>query len=401
MKMLPLKGIKVLDISQFLSGPWTTVLLGDMGAEVIKLEPKVGEAMRLYTYMNSSLDAMLSLLHRNKKGITLDIRSEKGKEVFKDLIKKVDVLIENFTSGVMEKLGLGYDVLKEINPQLIYTSISGFGRSGPYHNKPAFDIIAQATSGIMYVAERVDKQPVLFFADTVAGIFGALGTVVALYFRNQTGKGQLVDISMQDVMYAINNQAVIKRLFDDIFTEDEIVSMGIKGQDATNIKLPLYNSYPTKDGYIAIVAITDRQVRRLLKIMGKETLARKKEFRNIINRFKNIDIIDKTVSEWTKNKTTDELVKLLDSVHIPNGPVYNLEQVNKDPQLEARNMFYAVDHKKFGKIKIPGVIIKMSESPGSIRTPAPQLGEYNDEIYSDFLGYDNEKIKKLKKEGII
>ena len=391
----PLEDITVLDVSQFLSGPYCTTMLGDMGAEIIKVEPQVGEALRLYTYINPSMRSILSLLHRNKKGITLNMRTPEGQEIIKKLVVKVDVLVENFTPGTMEKFGLGYDVLKKINPRLIYTAISGFGRTGPYSRKTAFDMIAQAMGGIMHAIQQEDSPPRLFIADTLGGIFGALGTLIALHHRERTGKGQLVDISMQDIMFALN----IKAMLQDYITEDRLEKLG--KESLLDIRLPLYNSYKTKDGHIAIVALTDRQWRRMCEIMGEPELKRDRRFINGFKRMKNIDDLDALVEDWTQSLTTDEIFDILDEHKIPCGKVLNFEQVRNDPQILARNMVEELQSEKFGTIKVPGVLIKLSESPGSIRTPAPELGEHNKEILKNLCGFSDEKIAELKKKGII
>ena len=391
----PLEDIKVLDVSQFLSGPYCTTMLGDMGAEIIKVEPQVGEALRLYTYINPNMRSVLSLLHRNKKGITLNLRTPEGQEIIKKLVEKVDILVENFTPGTMEKFGLGYDVLKEINPRLIYTSISGFGRTGPYSRKTAFDMIAQAMGGIMHAVQQEDGPPRLYIADTLGGIFGALGSLVALHYRERTGKGQLVDISMQDIMFALN----LKAMLQDYITEERLEKLG--KESLLDIRLPLYNSYKTKDGHIAIVALTDRQWRRMCDVMGKPELKRDRRFINGLRRMKNIDILDGLVEEWAQTLTTDEVFNMLDEIKIPCGKVYNFEQVRKDPQLLARRMIEEIETEKFGTIRVPGILIKLSESPGSIRTPAPELGEHNQEILKELCGFSDEKIAELKKTGII
>ena len=391
----PLEDIKVLDVSQFLSGPYCTTMLGDMGAEIIKVEPQVGEALRLYTYINPNMRSVLSLLHRNKKGITLNLRTPEGQEIIKKLVEKVDILVENFTPGTMEKFGLGYDVLKEINPRLIYTSISGFGRTGPYSRKTAFDMIAQAMGGIMHAIDQRDGPPRLFIADTLGGIFGALGTLVALHYRERTGKGQLVDISMQDIMFALNLKAMLK----EYITEERLEKLG--KESLMDIRLPLYNSYKTKDGNIAIVALTDRQWRRMCDLMGQPELKRDKRFKNGVRRLKNIEDLDAIVEGWSQTLTTNEIFDILDKHKIPCGKVYDFDQVLNDPQIRARNMIEEIQSEKFGPIKVPGILVKLSESPGSIRTPAPELGEHNREILKDLCGFSDEEVTEFKKKGII
>jgi len=340
-------------------------MLGDMGAEIIKVEPQVGEALRLYTYINPSLQSMLSLLHRNKKGITVNLQTKEGQQIIKKLVEKMDILVENFTPGVMEKFGLGYNVLKEINPRLIYTSISGFGRTGPYSRRTAFDMIAQAMGGIMHAIQQEDGPPKLFIADMLGGIFGALGTLIALHYRERTGKGQLVDISMQDIMFALN----LKAHLQDQITDERLKKLG--KSSLLDIRLPLYNSYKTRDGHIAIVALTDRQWRRMCDIMGRPQLKRDRRFLNGYRRLKNIDELDAIVTEWTRTLPTDKIFNILNEHKIPCGKVLNFEQVRNDPQIIARNMIEEIDTEKFGKIKVPGILIKLSESPGSIYCHEP------------------------------
>jgi CoA:oxalate CoA-transferase len=393
-----LEDIKVLDTSQFLSGPYASCLLADLGAEIWKIEPPIGEMMRLYTVFKPSISPMMNLLHRNKKAITLNLRTGEGKKIFRQLIEKVDVYLENFVPGYMDKLGLGYEVLKKINPGLVYCAISGFGQTGPLRDRTAFDMIAQATGGIMSVLEKEDKAPSVFIADLGAGVHAAYGILAALHYRDRTGIGQFVDISMQDIMFAFNFRAVIR----GAMSEDTL-----QKEDQERITIPIYHSFKCKDGYVAIVAITDRQWKRIVLAMDKKDLLRVKKYRNIIRRIEHVDEICEIVESWTKTKTVNEVVKVMEDAKIPCGPIVPYKEVSKHPQIIARNMvkeFVVDDPEKKGEkrtIKIPGVLIKMSESPGDIWTLAPDLGQDNEQIYGGILGYTKDEILNFKKRGVI
>ncbi|MFX0133586.1 MAG: CaiB/BaiF CoA transferase family protein [Candidatus Hodarchaeota archaeon] len=393
-----LEDVKILDTSQFLSGPYASSLLADLGAEVWKVEPPIGETLRLYTLFKPSIAPMMSLLHRNKKAITLNLRTAEGKEIFKGLIRKVDVLLENNVPGYMDKLGLGYQVLKEINPGLVYCAISGFGQTGPLRDRTAFDMIAQATGGIMSVLEREDQAPSVFIADLGAGVHAAYGILAALHYRDKTGIGQFVDISMQDIMYAFNFRAVIR----GALPEDSL-----QREDQERITVPIYHSFKCKNGYAAIVAITDRQWKRVVLAMDRKDLLRVRKFRNVIKRIECVDEIYEIVESWTKNKTVAEVVEIMENAKIPCGPIVPYKEVSNHPQILAREMvreFIVDDPEKKGekrKIKIPGILIKLSETPGNIWTLAPGLGEHNEEIYKGILGYNKEKLIEFKKKGII
>ena len=215
----PLKNIRVIDLSQFLSGPRCTQILADLGAEVIKIESPIGEEMRLITFLMPGMERIMSVFHRNKKGITLNLKTDKGREILKQLVKKSDVLVENFSKGIMEGMGLTYESLKKLKPNLIYASISGFGRTGPLSKRPSFDIISQATSGIMFALHQPDKPPGVFFGDMVSGAYCATAVLFALLARQMNGKGQHIDISMQDVMYYHNYRSIAKRSIEPVWDQ--------------------------------------------------------------------------------------------------------------------------------------------------------------------------------------
>jgi CoA:oxalate CoA-transferase len=389
-----LEGIRVLDLSQFISGPWGACFLGDQGAEVIKIESGLGEAMRTFVLFNKQTAPLFSILNRNKKSITLDLRTPEGQGIFKDLVKVSDVLLENLTPGTMEGWGLGYETLKKVNPRLIYAAISGYGQTGPLRNRPAFDLIIQGAAGTLH-AMGIDGPPGIPLGDYSAGHLIALGISQALYWREKTGKGQFIDLSMQDMMYAVNLRAQTREFVDQASKKGH-------EQYMTRI-LPTYNQYPTKDGRrVTIVSLTEKQFKRLMEVIGRPELYRDRRLKNMFKRMENVDFLDEVLGAWTVTKDRDEIVDLLEKRHIPCGPVLTVDEVRSHPQLEARGMF--VRKFQFEGVKqatIPGPVLKFSETPGSVDTKGPELGEHNKEIYQGLLGLSAEKLEELKKKGII
>ncbi|MFX1294990.1 MAG: CaiB/BaiF CoA transferase family protein [Promethearchaeota archaeon] len=388
-----LDGIVILDLSQFISGPWGSKFLADQGAEVIKVEsPGFGETMRTFIIFDKQIAPLFTIINRNKKSITLNLRTLEGQEILKDLVKYIDVLLENFTPGTMEKWDLGYKNLKKINPRLIYAAISGFGQTGPLRNRTAFDIIAQATSGTIN-AMQLDGPPGIPLADYSAGHLIALGIVEALYWREKSGKGQFIDLSMQDMMYSVNIRAQTREFIDKA-----------KERKLTGSRwIPTYNQYPTKDGRrIAIVSVTEKQFKRLMHIIDHPELARDHRLKNPVKRMDNIEFLDEILEAWTKTKTLEQIIKILEKNRIPCGPVMTIEEVHNLPQLEARGMY--IRNFKFEgveKATIPGPVLKFSETPGFIERRDPNLGQHNKEIYEDLLGYSPEMLQNWKRKGII
>ncbi len=391
------EGLRILDCSQFISGPWACTFFSDQGAEVIKVEPPpYGESFRLFTVFDKTIFPLFSILNRGKKSISLDLGTELAKDIFKKLVIKSDVLIENFVKGTMEKWGLGYDVLKEINPKLIYAKISGFGNEGleEYTQKTAFDIIVQAQAGILDAADIHEGPPKIPIADYSAGHICALGVSQALYYREKTGKGQFIDISMHDLMFAINIRAQSK----------EFMPLASK-MDIGSKFLPIYNQYHCKDGLIAMTTLTERQWQKLCEnVLKKPELAKDSKYDNPIKRFDHIDALDEMINEWSKNLTRDEAVKQLEAERIPCGKTLKMEEVYSHPNLKARGMFCdQFDFSKWGvkKATIPNRIINFSETKGSVEAPGPEFGANNEEIYCGMLGYSKDELKQLKRKKII
>lgn len=399
----PLKNIRVIDLSHFLSGPRCTQILADLGAEVIKIEPPMGEEMRLITFLMPGMERLMSVFHRNKKGITLNLKTEKGREILKQLVKKSDVLVENFSKGIMDEMGLDYESLKAINPRLIYASISGFGRTGPLSSRPSFDIISQATSGIMFALDQPDRPPGVFFGDMVSGAYCAVAVLYALIARGMNGKGQSIDISMQDVMYYHNYRSLVKKSVEPVWDQVTLTLGKDPEQLFTDKKRRMFfwNSYKAKDGYIAIVVITDPQWKRLANVIGSPELKDEEKYGNFVLRIKNSPKALKIVKEWTARHTMNEIEDLLDKADVPCGRVQDVDGANRDLQLEARRMYEEVMHPGFGGIAVPGIPFKFSETKTSVSSPAPDLGQHTVEVLTSLLGMTEEEVKKLKDEDVL
>lgn len=390
-----LEGIRVLDLGRVLSAPSAAALLGDMGAEVIKLEmPVKGDDSRNFAPMKNGVSCYYKNFNRSKKGITLDLKL--GKDIFLELVKKVDVILENFRPGTMEKLGLGYDELKKINPGLIYGSISGFGANGPYRERAGYDTMSQAWSGVMSITGWPGTDPVrcgASFGDVMAGLNLVIGVLAALRYRDITGKGQFIDISLTDSC---------------VIAEASMMQVYL-----TTGKVPLRNGnsytssapgggYHTKDGYIVINGSAPKFWSMLCELMGRPELVDDPKYKTNALRVQNRVELDKIVEAWTITKTTDELIDILLLKGFACAPILTLDQVAQNEQIAgARNMFPEIDDPEVGRMRFTNSAVKMSETMPEIRCPAPLLGQHNEEIYSSLLGLTPEKIQKLKEEGII
>jgi crotonobetainyl-CoA:carnitine CoA-transferase CaiB-like acyl-CoA transferase len=398
---LPLSGIKVLDLSMFLSGPRASQLLADFGAEVVKLEPPGGETMRVWMKLLPDQEEAMTHWHRNKKAISLDLRQEEGVKIFKGLVPHFDVLIENLAPGTMEKRGLGYDDLKELNPALIYCSISGFGKNAPFSHRVAFDIIAQATGGIMAAQRTRDRSPGVFFGDMVSGAYAAFGILTALRHRDRTGQGQLVDISMQDVMYFHNFRAMQVRMQHDPEAAQRAMGTTFEDLFAGEDGLPFWRPYQAKDGYVAVVFLTERQWQDMCDLMGKPELKNDPRFNNLINRVKHRDLIKEELKQWMAARSVGEIEALLDEKRIPCGRVLETREVNEDINLKARGMIAEVRHEDGHAIPVPGIPIKLSASPGRLKPRGPEVGVNNADIYGRYLGLGPEDLKRLEDKGVV
>jgi crotonobetainyl-CoA:carnitine CoA-transferase CaiB-like acyl-CoA transferase len=393
-----LDGIRILDFTRMYGGPLGTMILGELGAEVIKVEvPGGGDAIRTTAPLTEGQESYRFVaLNRGKRDITLNLNSEEGQRICKELVGKCDVLVENFTPGVMEGYGLGYEELKRHNPRLIYVSISGFGCTGPYRNRVAFDTIIQAMGGLISVNGFPDSPPIKVgpaIADFLGGIFANIAILAALQYRARTKQGQFVDISMQDCIWYIT---AIQFLPLYILTGKEPPRLG-----NSQIEVTPFNIYKAKDGYIVIGVVTIGQWHRLLEVIGREDLKDVPEYASQATRIEHAEQIEAMVETWTKERRVAEMINVLEAADLACSPVPTFGQVANDPQLASRNMVIDVEQIISGKLKVPGSVFKMSKTPGDPTDPAPFLGQHNAEVYSKLLGYDNATIDRLQREGVI
>ncbi|MBP2028353.1 CoA:oxalate CoA-transferase [Acetoanaerobium pronyense] len=390
-----LEGIKVLDLTRVLAGPYATMVMADMGAEVIKIEtPKIGDDSRHFgPYINHESAYFMSL-NRNKKSMTLNLKKEKAKELFLEMVKHADVIVENYRPGTMEKLGLGYEELKKINPRIIYAAASGFGHSGPYSKRAAYDAVVQAMGGIMSITGEVGGVPTRVgpsIGDITAGLFSAIGILAALNYRNETGIGQKVDVAMLDCQVAILENAIARYV---------VTGEVPKPAGNRHTSITPFEPFETLDGEIMIAAGNDVLFQKMCNVMNQNSWLEDERFMTNPSRTKHADELKELIEEVTKTKNTEQWQNILDEAGVPNGPINTIDKVLEDPQVKAREMIVEVDHPVAGHLKMAGVPIKMSETQGKVVNPAPLLGEHTHEVIKELLGYSDEEIKLLEEEGI-
>ena len=393
-----LEGVRVLDFSRMYAGPFCTMLLAELGAEVIKVElPEGGDAVRTLPPRTEGLESYLFvILNRGKQSITLNLDSEVGQSICRELVSKCDVLVENFTPGVMDGFGLSYEKLKADNPGLVYASVSGFGHTGPYHSQVAYDTIIQSMGGLISVTGHPDSPPTKVgpaIADFLGGTYAVIAILAALNCKSRTNKGQFIDISMQDCIWLIT---AIQFLPNYLLTGQEPQRLGNR-----QIEVTPFNIYPAKDGYVVIATVTVDQWQRFLQVIGREEFRDVPQYTSQFDRIKHVDEIDVMVEEWTRHRTVDGIISELRAADLPCAPVPTFGEVAKDPQLASRSMQVEVEQLISGRLLVPGSVFKLSETPGDAAQPAPLLGQNNYEVYSELLGYGPGRIERLQSEGII
>jgi len=395
--MGPLDGIKILDLSRFQACPLCGMILADMGADVIRIEPPEGAPDRTWGQLGPDGETLLyKIVSRNKKAVTLNLNTSEGKEIFYELVRRSDVLLHNFTPGAPMAKEINYERLKELNASIILAAVSGYGQYGPDSENPCFDSVAQARSGSLVINGFPGDPPLktgIPYIDVSSGLCAALGVLLALYYREKTGRGQAIDVSLFDTAF-FATQSVGTLLLYTLFGEIR-KQIGNRGFHSYN------GCFKAKDRWVQIATPTNSIWKRFLRAIGREDMANDPRFKNDMERFYNADHIDPIVNEWVENRTAEEVIDLLQKARVPCGVVNTIDQLLTDPQVKAREMIKFMDYPELGKIPVPGIPIKLSLTPGSINTPSPKLGEHNEEVYGGLLGFSPEKLFKLNQEGII
>ena len=392
-----LDGIRVLDMTRVLAGPYCTLLLGDMGAEIIKIEvPGQGDDSRKYPPFIGRESAYFMNLNRSKRSLTLNLKSEEGKAVFRDLVRCADVLIENFRPGTLDDLGVGYDALKALNPNLVYSSISGFGHSGPYKDMPGYDIIGQAMGGIMSVTGWPESPPTrtgTAIADILAGLCACIGILSSLVAIRNGRPGQKVDIALVDAV--VSAMETIIQIY--------LVEQRIPQRTGNRYEFIYpYDTFKASDGWVVVAVGNNKLWEVFCEAIGTCHLLGEPAYRDNYDRVKAHVEVKRVVEEWTGTRTVREVVDFLLSKTIPCAPLYTVKDVVEDPHIaDARRMIREVDHPVAGRMKVIGSPINLSETPSEVSCPAPLLGQHSEEILRRVLGYTEERIEALKKAKII
>jgi len=380
------EGLKVVDLTTALNGPFCTMFLGDYGADVIKIEPVGGEQSRSWGPIDekSGESGFYGFVNRNKKGCTLNLKSEKGLEMFYELVKDADVLVENYRGGVTERLKIDYDTIKKINPNIIYASGSGFGQYGPITHRPCYDIVAQAMGGMLNLTGFKENDPVKVgpsVADHVAGIYLMVGVGMALYHREKTGEGQHIDVSMFDVIFSLLENAIVNYTMGGFIPERN---------GNVDPSIAPFDVYACKDGFVALGVGNDKLFNKFANIIGHQELLEDERYKDNVSRCDNyIPDLQNLIREWCED--------IMDEAGIPCGPVLNVKEAIEHPHIQARDMMVHCEHPTVGDMYFQGCVIKLSETPGEVETAPPLVGQHNREVF----GLSEEEEKALIEEGVL
>jgi formyl-CoA transferase len=394
----PLSDLTVVEMGTLIAGPFCGQILGDFGAEVIKIEdPKGGDPMRQWgRTLPKGLSPWWPVIARNKKSVTLDLRKAEGQELARELIAKADILVENFRPGAMEKWGLGWAQLSALNPRLIMARVSGFGQTGPYSQRAGFGLIGEAMGGLRYVTGEPDRPPSragISIGDSLTGMHAAMGVMMAVHARHRSGRGQLVDAALYESVFA---------MMENLVTEYDLTGYMRERSGSILPKLAPSNIYPCAgEEMILIGANADTVFARLAEAMGRPELKTDPRFVDHHSRGEHQSLLDGVIAEWTATKPLDDLLGLMEVHGVPASRVYRAPEMLADPQFAAREAIIERDHPVFGRIKMQNVFPKLGETPGEVRWAGPSLGEHTDAVLGERAGCSAERLAALRDEGVI
>jgi formyl-CoA transferase len=394
----PLGNLRVIEVGTLIAGPFCGQILGDLGAEVIKVEPPgLGDPMRHWgREMAGGKSLWWPVVARNKKAITLDLRQAEGQQLLRDLVGAADFLVENFRPGTLEKWGCGYAQLSSSNPGLIMVRVSGYGQTGPMSSQAGFGAIGEAMGGLRYVVGDPTTPPSrvgISIGDSLAATFAAVGALSALHYRHTSGRGQIVDSAIYEA---------VLNMMESLVTEYDQSGYIRERTGAILPQIAPSNVYGTRDGSLVVIAANqDTVFKRLAEAMGEPSLSTQPEYCNHTARGSHQAELDEHISRWARTLTRDELLSRMRAFGVPAGLIYRAPEMLADAHFQAREAIVSVPHPDFGTLKMQNVAPKLSQTPGSVRTPSPALGQHNDEIYLDLLGLEPARYRELKERGII
>jgi formyl-CoA transferase len=393
--MEPLANLKVIEMGQLIAGPFAAKTLGDFGADVIKIEaPIVGDALRKWRLLKDGTSVWWQVQSRNKRSLSLDLKLVEAQEIVRALIKEADILIENFRPGTLESWGLDPQDLLQINPKLIVLRISGYGQTGPYRDKPGFGLVAEAMGGLRHLTAEPGRTPVrvgISIGDTLASLHGVIGILLALQERHTSGKGQVIDIALYEAVFNC-----MESLLPEYSAFGEV-------RQAAGSALPGIapsNAYQCRDGkYVLIAGNGDSIFKRLMQVIGREDLGQDAELGSNDGRVKRVGELDQAIGVWASQRTAEQVLEALDQASVPAGKIFTVEDIAKDPHYHARGMIETIHMKDGSSLQVPGIVPKLSRTPGSIKSLAPEVGEQTDQILNE-IGLTSQQITALKEKGI-
>ena len=392
----PLEGLKVLELGQLIAGPFAAKILAEFGADVIKVEPPAGDPLRKWRYMHDGTSVWWAAHARNKRSITIDLRQPEGQDLVKRLAEQADIVIENFRPGAMEKWGLGFQDLHAINPKLIMLRVSGYGQSGPYKDRPGFGVIGEAMGGLRYLSGEPGRPPVrvgVSIGDTLSGLHGVIGILMALRHREvQGGVGQEIDVALYESVF---------NMMESLIPEYSKFGAIRQPSGASMPGIAPTNAYPCLNGKYALIAGNgDSIYKRLMTLIGREDLANDPALQDNPGRAAHAETIDQAISEWTSERSLDDVLALLHEAGVPSGRSYDASDIANDPHYRAREMILETTLPDGSPIEVPGIVPKLSKTPGAVDRLAPRLGEHTAEILKE-VGLDDEACQRLKDKGIV
>lgn len=392
-----LEGIRVIEMGQLIAGPFAGRMLGDFGAQVIKVEPPgLGDPLRKWRLLHEDTSVWWYAQSRNKQSVTLDLRQPEGQDIIKKLVAEADVLIENFRPGTLEGWGLGWETLQEINPGLIMLRVSGYGQTGPYRDRPGFGVVGEAMGGLRYLCGEPGRPPVragISIGDSLSGLHGVIGVLMALIHRSKSGgKGQVIDVALYESVF---------NMMESLLPEYSAFGVVREPSGSSLPGIAPSNAYPCRDGRYALIAGNgDSIYKRLMQTIGRADLADDPDLAHNDGRARRAEEIDAAIGQWTLRHGLDEVLETLNTARVPAGRVYTAADIAADPHYRARDMILPCDMPGGGKLDLPGIVPKLSQTPGEVRATAPTLGEHTDSVLES-LGINAEQRKALRERGII